>query len=219
MSIRTARISGILASIIVLATCIPAFAQLCAGRPPLSNTPIQVGAGLASSVKSRAISLRAAAGGPVVFGSGLYKHRRHTGKLAKDAAEIRARLGLKLNSARDDELQLCPIAEFSHRSFSGRDWGHGGGSITGLAGGVLVGQVLVEVGAVRVVPTLELVAGIGWDTSRIGGVGHGLDGLGRFGVGFIVGRWLSVHPTLTILTASDIPEPAVGVTAIVGIGI
>jgi hypothetical protein len=84
---------------------------------------------------------------------------------------------------------------------------------------VLISHVIVEVGALRVVPTLELVAGIGWDTSRIGGVGNGLDGFGRFGVGFIVSRWFSVRPTLTIPTASDIPEPAVGVTAIVGIGI
>ena len=199
-------------AVFVFAACPAAFAQMCAGGPSLSDSPIQLGGGLAASVKSHAVHFSATVGGPKVFATATFEQRERTDTDRK-ADEIRLRVGWDLNGPMSDRLQLCPIAEFSHRNLSGRDWGPDGQSITGVASGLFLSKTIASAGVVRVVPTVALVAGIASD-----GVESAPDGYGRFGVSFIVNRWLSLHPTFTIPAASDIPDFAVALSAIVGIG-
>jgi hypothetical protein len=195
----------------VFAVCPLAFGQIFAGGPSLLDSPIQFDGGSAVSVKSRAVHFGATVGGPRVFGAASFEQRERTDTDRK-VDEIRIRMGWNLNGSKTDRLQLCPVAEFSHFKLGGRDWAPWETSVTAIGGALLLSKVIAEAGAVRIVPTVTLVARLASD-----GVGSAPDGYGRFGVSFIVSRWFAVHPTFRIPAAIDVPEFAIAVGATVGI--
>jgi hypothetical protein len=201
--------------IVVLAAPSSAVAQECLGGLRLAGMPVQVGLARIVSVKSTATRVNVAAGEQVVFAEGSFEVRERI-DTQRTAREFRARVGRTFAPTESNRLSSCATGEFSYRRFAGRDWGSLGGSLTGFDAGMFFGYRLAQVGAVRLLSTVGIAAGIATDTSRVGGGGSALDGYGRFGLGVMYKR-LSVAAVTLLPAATDIPEPSFGVGVTLGI--